>query len=37
VLLSASILAVNIALFWASFGVAGAGIVLMSQGLWLWM
>ena len=37
VLLSASILAVNIALFWASFGVAGIGVILMSQGLWLWM
>lgn len=37
VLLSASILAVSMALFWASFGVAGVGILLMSQGLWLWM
>ena len=37
VLLSASILAVNMMLFWASFGVAGLGIVLMSQGIWLWM
>lgn len=37
VLLSASILAVNILLFWASFGVAGIGILLMTQGLWLWM
>lgn len=37
VLLSASILAVNIALFWASFGVAGIGLLLMSQGLFLWM
>jgi hypothetical protein len=36
VLLSASILAVNMAMFWASFGVAGAGLILMSQGLWLW-
>jgi hypothetical protein len=37
VLLSASILAVNMALFWASFGVAFVGLALMSQGLWLWM
>ena len=36
VLLSASILAVSMSLFWASFGVAGIGLVLMSQGLWLW-
>lgn len=37
VLLSASILAVNMALFWSSFGVAGIGLILMSQGLFLWM
>jgi hypothetical protein len=37
VLLSASILAVSMPLFWASFVVAGAGAVLMSQGLWLWL
>jgi len=36
VLLSASILAVSMAMFWASFGVAGLGLVLMSQGIWLW-
>jgi hypothetical protein len=36
VLLSASILAVRMELFWASFLVAGLGLVLMSQGLWLW-
>jgi hypothetical protein len=36
VLLSASILAVNMMMFWASFGVAGVGLVLMSQGLFLW-
>lgn len=36
VLLSASILAVNMMLFWASFGVAGIGLLLMSQGIWLW-
>jgi hypothetical protein len=37
VLLSASILAVSMPLFWGSFVVAGLGIVLSSQGLWLWM
>jgi hypothetical protein len=37
VLLSASILAVRMELFWSSFLVAGLGLILMSQGLWLWM
>lgn len=37
VLLSASILAVRMELFWASFIVAAAGLILMSQGLWLWL
>jgi hypothetical protein len=37
VLLSASILAVSMPLFWASFTVASLGALLMSQGLWLWM
>lgn len=36
VLLSASILAVSMPLFWGSFVVAGIGILLSSQGLWLW-
>lgn len=36
VLLSASILAVNMMLFWGSFVVAGFGFILMSQGMWLW-
>ena len=36
VLLSASILAVSMALFWTSFGVCAVGILLMSQGLFLW-
>ena len=36
VLLSASILAVSMALFWGSFVVAGIGVVLMTEGLWLW-
>jgi len=37
VLLSASILAVRMELFWSSFLVAGIGVILMSQGLWLWL
>ena len=37
VLLSASILAVSMPLFYASFGVAFIGILLMSQGILLWM
>jgi uncharacterized protein HemX len=37
VLLSASILAVSMPLFWGSFVVAGLGVLLSSQGLWLWM
>ena len=37
VLLSASILAVNMMLFWSSFGVAAIGLLLMSQGLWMWL
>jgi hypothetical protein len=37
VLLSASILAVSMPLFWGSFVVCGFGMFLMSQGLWLWM
>jgi len=37
VLLSASILAVSMPLFWGSFVVAGVGILLSSQGLLLWM
>lgn len=37
VLLSASILAVSMPLFWGSFIVAGLGIVLSSQGLLLWI
>ena len=36
VLLSASILAVSMALFWGSFVVAGFGTLLMTQGIWLW-
>jgi hypothetical protein len=36
VLLSASILAVSMPLFWGSFAVCGFGIILMSQGLFLW-
>jgi hypothetical protein len=37
VLLSASILAVSMTLFWGSFIVAGLGTLLMSQGIWLWI
>lgn len=36
VLLSASILAVSMPLFYASFGVATVGLILSSQGLLLW-
>lgn len=36
VLLSASILAVSMPLFWGSFVVAGIGILLSSHGIWLW-
>lgn len=37
VLLTASILAVNMALFWASIGVGTIGTALMSQAVWLWL
>jgi hypothetical protein len=37
VLLSASILAVSMPLFWSSFLVAGVGLLLSSQGALLWM
>ena len=37
VLVSASIVAVSSAMFWGSFGVMALGIILMTQGLWLWM
>jgi hypothetical protein len=37
VLLSASILAVSMPLFWTSFGVCAVGILLMAQGLFLWL
>ena len=36
VVLSASILAVSMAMFWASFAVAGVGLVLSLNGLFLW-
>ena len=36
VVLSASILAVSMAMFWASFGVAAVGLVLSLNGLFLW-
>ncbi len=37
VLLSASILAVSMPLFWGSIVVSGVGAFLMSQGIWLWL
>jgi hypothetical protein len=37
VLLSASILAVSMSLFWSSFLVAGIGMLLSSQGVLLWL
>ena len=37
VVLSASILAVSTSMFWGSFVVAGIGLLLTSQGVWLWM
>jgi Domain of unknown function (DUF4337) len=36
VVLSASILAVSVAMFWGSFAVAGIGILLSLNGLFLW-
>ena len=36
VLLSASILAVNMRMYWGSLGVGALGLVLMTQGIWLW-
>ena len=37
VVLSASILAVSVSMFWGSFFVAGLGMLLSAQGLWLWL
>lgn len=37
VLLSASILAVSMPLFWGSIGVSAVAAVLMSQGIWAWI
>ena len=37
VLLTASILAVSMSLFWASLGVGGVAALLMSQGQWMWL
>jgi len=37
VLLSASILAVSMSLFWGSFVVAGVGLLLSLQGVLLWL
>ena len=37
VLLSASILAVSMPLFWGSIGVSAVAALLMSQGIWQWV
>ena len=37
VLLSASILAVSMPLFWGSIAVSAVAALLMSQGIWLWI
>lgn len=37
VLLSASILAVSVPMFWGSVIVSAVGAFLMSQGIWLWL
>lgn len=37
VLLSASILAVSMSMFYASIGVSLFGFLLMSQGIWMWL
>ena len=37
VLLTASILAVNMNLFWASIGVGILGSVSMTEAIWLWI
>jgi len=37
VVLSASILAVSVSMFWGSFFVAGLGLLLSAQGLFLWL
>ncbi len=37
VLLSASILAVSVPLFWGSIAVSAVAALLMSQGIWLWI
>lgn len=37
VLLSASILAVSMPMFYGSIAITMVGAILMSQGIWLWM
>ncbi len=37
VLLSASILAVSMSMFWGSVAVGAVGALLLSQGFWLWL
>jgi nitrogen fixation protein FixH len=36
VLLSASIIAVDMRMYWGSWGVGGLALLLMTQGIWLW-
>lgn len=37
VLLSASIIAVDMRMYWGSWGVGALAVVLMGQGIWLWV
>jgi nitrogen fixation protein FixH len=37
VLLSASIIAVDMRMYYASWGVGALGIILLTQGIWLWV
>lgn len=37
VLLSASIIAVDIRMYWGSWGVGALAVMLMGQGIWLWI
>lgn len=37
VLLSASIIAVNVRMYWASWVTTVIGVILMTQGIWLWI
>lgn len=37
VLLSASIIAVDMRMYWGSWGVGAIALILMTQGIWLWI